>query len=220
VKICGLTRPEDVDNAVNSGADAVGFIFGYGNSPRNVSFENLARLVARVPPYVSSVVVSPSENPDLAEVSSEVKPTFYQLYSEDGSLAGGVDPSVLINTVHVNSDSLNLESIIQRSKILAKSSKGIILDSVPKEASGKSLPGGTGATHDWNSSRKIRDALYPFPIILGGGLNPKNVQRAIEIVMPFAVDVSSGVESKPGIKDDIKVRDFIQNAKAAARVDY
>jgi phosphoribosylanthranilate isomerase len=216
VKICGLTRIEDVTEAIAGGADALGFIFGYNTSPRNLSFEKLENLTREVPPFVSVVVVSPASNPELAGVIRDVRPSFLQLSSQDKEkeYQPGYRSNV-IETVHVAlHDNQREDDLISRCRKLSNSSIGILLDSVSIEPNTNVTLGGTGLRHDWNQSRRIRDALYPFPVILAGGLNEQNVQRAIREVKPFAVDVSSGVEARPGIKDKFKVRKFIQNAKA------
>jgi len=91
---------------------------------------------------------------------------------------------------------------------VAKVSDAILMDSC--------LPGkygGTGETHDWKLSRRVRDAIHPKPFVLAGGLTPENVEEAIRMVKPYAVDVSSGVESHPGIKDECKVFEFTKRAK-------
>jgi phosphoribosylanthranilate isomerase len=208
VKICGLTRKEDVDHAVDYGSDALGFVFGYVDSPRNLSFERLKDLVTDVPPYVNTVVVTPSSNPELAKIPLEVNPTFLQVY-QDSELPGlGKTFSNVIQVVHANQDSENI--VLRKCVALSKVSRGILLDS--KNAN---RLGGTGSVHDWRLSRRIRDALYPFPVILAGGLAPANVGQAIREVKPYAVDVSSGVEIKPGVKDKQKVKEFIENAKGA-----
>lgn len=226
VKICSLTRSEDVSDAVDSGADAVGFIFGYGSSPRNLSYERLAALVEEVPPYVSSVVVSAASNSDLARVIREIRPSFLQL-SYDGNGSPSKDSELhrnsaagIISTVNISSNESG-DSVIERCKVLSGTCRGILLDSAlmkpkkhPLDKDEIARPGGAGVSHDWNLSRFVRDALYPFPVILGGGLTERNVQEAINIVRPFAVDVSSGVESEPGIKDRAKIRGFIQRAKS------
>jgi len=214
VKICGLTRVEDVNNALDCGADAVGFIFGYRDSPRNISYEKLAELVRSVPPYVSSVVVSPSSNAQLTKVVSEIGPSYLQLYSKEPRTSGVISANV-IETIHVGSDNA---ALISQCEDLSKSCKALLLDSgvAGRNGNGSSVAaGGTGVIHDWSLSRRVREALFPFPLILAGGLNARNVADAIHTVRPFAVDVSSGVEAKPGIKDKTKVREFIQNAKSA-----
>lgn len=218
VKICGLTRFEDAAAAIDFGADALGFIFGYPKSPRNLSFEKLAELVKRIPPYVSTVVVTPALSPGIDRVLSEIAPSFLQIHYNGDEISARTfskHPNV-INTVHVGSGSDNdMDSTMKLCREFLSSGKGILLDSLPRGETKNSLPGGTGLVHDWRSSRMIRDALYPFPVILGGGLNPENVRRAAEAVKPFAVDVSSGVESSPGVKDRAKVQNFIANAKSA-----
>lgn len=207
VKICGLTREEDVNDAIDAGADAIGFIFGYPKSPRNLTLDQLGKLVALVPPYVSSVVVSPERNPELMRVITEVRPTFLQLYTESRIEHREFSYNV-IDTIHVSG-----EEAISTSRKKSKGCRGILLESAPNGHIDPKMPGGFGVTHDWRVSAGIRDALYPFPVILGGGLNAANVREAIRVVRPLAVDVSSGVELKPGIKDKTKVREFIQKAK-------
>jgi phosphoribosylanthranilate isomerase len=219
VKICGLTRREDVHAAIDYGADALGFVFGYSDSPRNLGFGELKRLIDDVPPYVNTVVVSHNSNPDLARVVREIKPTLLQLSGAKVPIRANVKlgPSGanIVQTVHPSVGEEN--DILQTCQEFSKICKGILLDSASIAKGNTSvILGGSGAVHDWRLSRKIRNMLYPFPVILAGGLNDGNVQDAIRIVMPYAVDVSSGVEKRPGIKDEEKVRHFIENAK---RVD-
>ena len=230
VKICGLTRSEDVSDAVGYGADAVGFIFGYRASARNRTFEQLKKLTRKVPPFVSVVVVSPSSNPDLPKVVKEIRPSFLQLSSNSGRAIGSSSPEKtnkiadaanIIETVHLTIGNIQSQtSIISECKKFSKFSRGILLDSALVKPKNQGVDGnisdkfgGTGLTHDWELSRQVRNALDPFPIILAGGLTEHNVLEAIRTVQPFAVDVSSGVESKPGIKDKVKMKNFIQNAK-------
>ena len=233
MKICGLTRSEDVSNAIDYGADAVGFIFGYDTSPRNQTFEQLEGLTMGVPPYVSIVVVSPSSNPELPRVINEIRPSFLQLSSQNSdktvrsvhpfNTRKFADSTNIIETVHLTVDNnQSRASVISECEKLSKYSRGILLDSaLIKPTSGTDGGGtivkfgGSGVIHNWRLSKQVRNALHPFPVILAGGLNEQNVEDAIRAVKPFAVDVSSGVESKPGIKDKVKMRNFIQNAKAA-----
>jgi phosphoribosylanthranilate isomerase len=102
----------------------------------------------------------------------------------------------------------NPKSAQQKSIDAIKNYDTILLDSIVK-----GRVGGTGVTHDWNLSLKIKKIIHPFPLILAGGLNSENVKRAIDYVQPFAVDVSSGVEKTPGKKDRKKIFSFIKNAK-------
>ncbi len=226
VKICGLTRAGDVSDAIDCGTDAVGFVFGYGASPRNLSFEKLQELVRAVPPYVNTVVVTPVSNPELARVIDKTRPTFLQLYT-DSPASASVKKKLasfanLIETVHpmMMSNQDEGKPAIAKCESVSKACRGILLDSPSfkpgsmGQSAKMSAPGGSGIPHNWELSRQIRDALYPFPVILSGGLDDRNVQKAILEVKPFAVDVSSGVESSLGIKDTMRVKRFIENAKS------
>jgi phosphoribosylanthranilate isomerase len=227
VKICGITRVEDVHLAVKFGADALGFVYGYEGSKRKISsFESLKSLVSAVPPYVSSVVVIPTSNPELLDVILKVKPNFIQIANDDRAdfeseivvrkIRADTGFDSFIQTVHLAQDKerASQEKIIERCKTLSRFSKAILLDS--KTSIDNGLLGGTGVTHDWQLSRKVRDILRSKPIILAGGLTKSNVSAAIKIVEPYAVDVSTGVEKAPGIKDAIKVEEFTRTAKWAS----
>jgi phosphoribosylanthranilate isomerase len=97
-------------------------------------------------------------------------------------------------------------------------SKGF--DAVLLDSFAKGMSGGTGLVHDWNLSERVKWAINPLPLILAGGLTPENVQKAIHSVKPYAVDVSTGVESHPGIKDPAKVLAFIRNVKEVKVYDH
>ena len=215
VKICGLTRKSDIDCAIDSGADALGFIFGYRESPRNLNFNELKYLASTVPPFVSTVVVSPASNTGLQKVA-EINPSYLQLYHDSRK---GLESRVktltnVIQTVRPFGDD---KSIVQRSIALSKSCKGILFDaSTISRYSTKMIRKSTKDLEEmWLIAKKIREALDPFPLILGGGLTEGNVTQAVSKVKPYAVDVSSGVERSPGIKDETKIRCFIKNAKNA-----
>jgi phosphoribosylanthranilate isomerase len=124
VKICGLTRRSDVEFAIKSGTDALGFIFGYPSSPRNLELAKLRDLLAIVPPFVSTVVVSPTSNTQLRKVA-EMKPSFFQLYDERESNARNKELTNVIQTVRPLGES---NAIVQRSVSLSKGSKGILFD--------------------------------------------------------------------------------------------
>ncbi len=213
MKICGLTREEDILYAAQQGADALGFVCGYPDSPRNLKLDKLRRLVKLVPPYVSSVVVTPLSNPAIFEIVKVVQPSLLQVSGEETTVLDALRDKVgfdrVIHTVHVG---ISVPEAIKQSKELSKKSKAVLLDS---KGDGRKSPiaGGTGVVHDWSVSRRVRNALDPFPVILGGGLTPRNVSKAIDEVRPYAVDVSSGVEAEPGIKSRAKIKEFIQNAK-------
>lgn len=208
VKICGLTRGADVAAAVMYGADAVGFISGFPASPRNVSFEVAGELAARVPPFVSTVLVT-----NAAAVSGH----------EGGVRATGIP------TLQLHGDQAEVKRLgrtlgvrIVRPYALVSYEPGAAkeaadgFDALLTDTFRAGLDGGTGAVSDWDRCRGIRDAIAPVPMVLSGGLNPGNVAEAVKRVRPYAVDVSSGVESGPGLKDHAKIADFIRRAREAA----
>ena len=208
VKICGLTREEDLAVAVAAGADAVGFIVGVPSSPRNLTLERAKMMLSRVPIFVDSVVVTaPQSIEELAEICETLKPSAIQIHGKKNFGASEIRERVrytrLIKTVYVKTNSLNDVSLSD-----SKSFDAILLDSFTKDQYG-----GTGKVHDWTLSRQIKEAVAAVPVILAGGLKPENVKEAILTVKPYAVDVASGVELEQGIKDHDKIRAFVENAK-------
>jgi phosphoribosylanthranilate isomerase len=208
VKICGITRPEDLVVAVAAGADAVGFLVGVPSSPRNLTLERAEKLLGQVPIFVDSVVVTaPNNIEDLVEICERLKPTAIQIHGKKHLEASEIHQRIkdtrLIKTIYVDPAALG-ETTIEDSKTF----DAILLDSFTR-----SQYGGTGRVHDWKLSRQIREAVEPTPVILAGGLKPENVKEAILTVQPYAVDVASGVELQPGIKDPKKIQAFVENAK-------
>ena len=208
VKICGLTREEDLAIAVSMGADAVGFLVGVPESPRNLTLKRAENLLSKVPIFIDKVVVTPPKSIEwLLEVNNMLKPSAIQIHGKNELdskiIQNSIKDTRLIKTIYVTKNSLNKKIIKD-----LKTFDAILLDSF-----NKTQYGGTGKVHDWKLSRQIKKALEPIPVILAGGLTPDNIKEAILTVKPYAVDVASGVESNPGIKDDKKIRTFIENAK-------
>jgi len=208
VKICGITREEDLAVAVAAGADAVGFLVGVPSSPRNLTLERAEMLLRQVPIFVDSVVVTAPQNINgLVEICEGLKPTAIQIHGKKNFDASEIHERIkdtrLIKTVYVKASSLN-ETIIEDLKTF----DAVLLDSFTK-----GQYGGTGRVHDWTLSRQIKEAVAPLPVILAGGLKPENVKEAILTVQPYAVDVASGVELRPAVKDHEKIRAFVENAK-------
>ncbi|MDG6902379.1 MAG: phosphoribosylanthranilate isomerase [Nitrososphaerota archaeon] len=202
MKICGLTREEDVAVAADVGADAVGFICGFPESPRNLSADRARDLIRRVPPFMDSVLVTrvgfAAKDPG---VVSRARPSALQLYGPKAQAVGlsrrlGVK---LILPRLVDGDTVDLGH------------DGF--DALLSDTKRKGMFGGTGEVSDWRVCRRLRDAISPKPFILSGGLSWENVKDAILQVRPYAVDVSSGVESSSGKKDPAKVRAFVKAAK-------
>ncbi|MHB2037309.1 MAG: phosphoribosylanthranilate isomerase [Nitrososphaerales archaeon] len=212
VKICGLTRISDIEFAVKSGADALGFIFGYPASPRNLNLTKLKELLAVAPPFVSTVVVSPDSNAQLREVA-KMNPSFFQLYNEEESNSVNKKLTNIIQTVRPLRGN---DTVVEISASLSRASKGILFDMSLTSRYSSERDGPLGDfKENLATAKKIKNAIDPLPLIISGGLTEENVGEVVRIVRPYAVDVSSGVEKKPGIKDEKKIVRFIQAAKSA-----
>lgn len=205
VKICGITNKEDALMAVKAGADAIGVI-NIRKSKRYVTLNKARELFECLPVFVSKVVVAIPKN--LKEVL-EIERTganYIQLQGDESldfiRRLKRKSKLAIIKKISVN------KNCLQNSKRYSKLVDAILLDTKVK-----GLLGGTGLVHDWKISQKVAQSLNK-PVILAGGLNPKNLKMAIEKVKPYAVDTSSGVELKVGKKSQKKVERFITIAKS------
>ena len=193
VKICGLTRVEDVKSAIEAGADAVGFVFT--RSPRCISVETATRLVNYVPKGVLRVgLFLNQDRSEIRKVVSSVPLDVLQFHGSETEQECNAFGLPWLKAVAME----NTESARQAERDFPNA-MGLLLDS---HTAGKR--GGSGNVFDWTLSRPLS-----MPVWLAGGLNADNVARAIRIVRPFAVDVSSGVEVSPGIKDTTRMTAFI-----------
>lgn len=198
VKICGITRPEDVAACVAAGADALGFVFT-PRSRRHVSVEQAAALVRAVPPFVCRVGLFMDPDPeDVRRTLARVPLNLLQFHGREAAEDCERFERPYIKAVGM-SGSGDWRAVLDAHRNAA----GFLFDSHAPGA-----PGGTGEVFDWDSIPEI-DA----PVVLAGGLTCENVAEAVRRVRPWAVDVSSGVEDAPGIKDAAKVRQFISEAK-------
>jgi phosphoribosylanthranilate isomerase len=209
VKICGITREENLTAAINAGADAVGFVVDVPSSPRNLSRERAAELIGQVPIFTKTVLVMVPEGlEEIVEAYEVVRSDALQLHGEetpDADLLMEEIPGVSL-IKGVNPELQNMS----KAAIEAGAYSTLLLDTyVP------GMLGGTGITQDWEVSARFKEAIHPRRLILTGGLNPTNVGEAISIVKPYAVDVSSGVELQPGLKDPVKIATFIENVRKA-----
>ena len=209
VKICGITNKEDLEAAVNAGADALGFVVDVPESPRNVPLDRARDLIEATPPFVQSVVVSVFQTLDrLGTLRSYLAPGALQLSGplpRDDSIDEHVRGTHVIRVIAVN------DQLSQAAPLAASRFDAVLTDSYVPGAHG-----GTGMPHNWAVSRAIRERVAPTPLILAGGLTSGNVRAAIETVHPFAVDVSSGVEIRPGVKDHVKMHGFIEAVTEAS----
>ncbi len=208
VKVCGITRPQDALDAAQAGADAIGLVF-YSKSPRAVTMQEANRILASLPPYVTSVglfVNAAAE--EIRNVLANVPIDVLQFHGDEepGFCASFHRPYVKAIRVRAEMD---LASSIRT----YDSAQGILLD-----AWHESLLGGTGETFDWSIIDSFADNLrINNRMVLAGGLKAANVAQAIRMTRPWAVDVSSGVESAPGIKSADLTRQFIKAAHSACQ---
>jgi phosphoribosylanthranilate isomerase len=198
IKICGLTRDEDVKSAIAVGTDAVGFVFT--KSPRRISIDTAVRLVGHVPNNVLRIgLFLDQDRSDIDRVLRSVPLDVLQFHgreTEQECTIYGLPWLKAVAMEHADS--------ARQAEQQYPGSMGLLLDS--HSSGGR---GGSGKTFDWSLSRSLAK-----PVWLAGGLNAENVGRAISLVKPYAVDVSSGVESSPGIKDTARMADFVKAVKA------
>ncbi|MEM0271246.1 MAG: phosphoribosylanthranilate isomerase [Thermoprotei archaeon] len=200
IKICGNTRPEDIQFEAKTGAHAVGLIHGFPESPRNNSFERAKTLVRYVPPFTEAVVVT---NIQGLESAARLGVRTIQL----------VAPIHLYSSARFSHPELNIIPVLYvggeppKREVLKVYSE---FEYVHVDTD-SGLKGGSGQTHNWEVSKMLSKVLGN--IILAGGLTPENVEDAITMVEPYAVDVSSGVESSPGVKHWGLVSRFIEAVK-------
>lgn len=200
IKICGLTRPEDVDAAVAAGADAIGFVF-YPKSPRYVTPEQAAALVRRLPPFVMAVGLFVNETPArLAAILEQVPLNLLQFHGDEGPVDCSIWGRPYIRAARVQ-PGLDL---VQYAADFG-GARALLLDAFVEGY------GGGGHVFDW----RLIPPQLDLPVILSGGLNPDNVGDAVRRVRPVAVDVSSGVEAAKGIKDHQRMADFVAAVRAA-----
>lgn len=190
-KICGLTRAEDALLAAALGAAAIGFVF-YPKSQRYIEAGVAARISAQLPSHVARVGVF--VNPDLEFLlcmAQNAQLTHLQLHGEESASLCESAPLPVIKTVR---------NAAEFEKYVTAPVAAFLIDTkTPNQF------GGTGQIADWNFCRQVRERA---PVILAGGLSARNIGAAIELVSPDAVDLSSGVEFSPGVKDSQKMREF------------
>ena len=200
IKICGLTREQDVDAAVAAGADAIGFVL-YDRSPRHVTVARLRELARRLPPFVSPVALFVNASPDLIDEAVAAAPNLLLQFHGDETREQCEQPArpyLRAARMAPGFDLLDFASGFA-------SATGLLLDAFVDGY------GGGGKVFDWS---QIPPGV-PLPVVLSGGLNPANVIDGVMHVRPWAVDVSSGVESAKGIKDAALIRRFCEAVREA-----
>ena len=204
VKICGITNHEDASEAVRLGADALGFIFA--QSPRQVSPELARNIVSVLPPFVQTVGVFVNE--DLNAIRNKV--TYCGL--DMVQLHGDESPEFCAELMPRTLKSFRIKDKSSLHQIGAYKGrvKALLLDTYQK-----GQRGGTGKTFDWDLA--IEAGKFGMPVILSGGLGPSNIEKAISTVKPYAVDMSSSIEARPGKKDHALMRELMEKVNGMRR---
>jgi len=202
VKICGITSIEDAQKVCDAGVDAIGLVF-YEKSPRNVSIPQATEICASLPPFVSTVALFLNASSEFVNsVLASVPIDLLQFH-------GSESPEYCASFRHPYIKVIGMKDVdtFEKFDAIAKQypdAKGFLVDS---HATGKA--GGTGETFEWKNT----PINYQKPIILAGGLNPENISKAILQAPVYGYDLSSGVESTPGIKDEEKIIHLMNEVK-------
>ena len=200
IKICGLTREADVDAAIEAGADALGFVL-YARSPRHVELERAVALVARLPPFVTPVLLFVNASPHELRLATQALPqALLQFHGDESPEQCQAWSRPWLRAVRI-SPTLDLLDFAAR----FNAAQALLLDADVESY------GGGGKVFDWS----LLPASVPLPVVLSGGLNPANVTAGVLSVRPWAVDVSSGVEASKGIKNAALMRRFCKAVREA-----
>lgn len=200
VKICGITRPDDALAAARAGADAVGLVF-YAKSPRAVTINEAQGVARALPPLVTTVgLFVDAAADDIREVLQSVPLDLLQFHGNEAPDQCRVYGRPYVKAVRMR-ETTDLAAVARSYHDAA----GLLVDTYVE-----GVPGGTGRAFDWS---RLPSSLGR-PLILAGGLTPDNVAEAVGRVRPWAVDVSGGVESAPGVKDAARIEAFIRGVNS------
>ena len=202
IKICGMTQLKDALFAIEQGADAVGFIF-YKKSPRSTTMKTVRDIILKLPPLAGTVGVFVDETVErVNKVADYCGLDMVQLHGDESPAFCRKIHRRVIKAFRVK----DFQSL---KKLQKYSVSGFLLDTFSDN-----LHGGTGKTFDWNL---VLPAKKIGPVILAGGLTPSNIRQAVSQARPYGVDVCSGVEKSPGVKDPEKVRAFLTNIRSGSK---
>ena len=200
VKICGITDYEDASIAVELGAGALGFIFA--PSPRQITPQKARDIIRVMPPFVKTVGVFVDEGP------AAIREMIHYCGLDLVQLHGDESPDLCCDLMPYTIKALRIkdESSLRTSRIYHGKVRALLLDTYSKDKAG-----GSGKTFDWQLAIKIKK--LGIPIILAGGLGPSNINDAVSTVRPYAVDVNSGVEERPGKKSHTLMKDLMEKVR-------
>ncbi len=222
VKLCGMVTAADVQAAADAGADAVGLVIDFPASPRSLDLETAAALAAGSKLPVVALLVDPDKDA-LRSVIDAVSPWAIQLSGHESIEDVGMLKSIawdveLWKVMHVPAGGSpeGQDPPLERQALIALTGayRSAGIDRVVLDAQHEALPGGTGLPLDWSRIVDVIEGIQ-MPVVLAGGLTPSNVAQAIALSGAAAVDVSSGIESAPGVKDPERMYLFVQNARSA-----
>ena len=239
IKICGITNLEDAVVAVEAGADAVGFVF-YEKSPRNITPEKAREIVNQLPEQIEKVgvVVADSSSDSAIEMVRVTRTAGLTAIQQHVSFPASASspsatardlfpsrfqifislPAALVTASDQGMTSL-VDSIVKSHNAMPGRAfaKAGLMETFFLDSGNSAQPGGTGQTFDWKKAVPLADGMRKgdLKLVVAGGLTPENVSEAIGILHPWGVDVSSGVEAKPGKKDPEKVRAFVKAVREA-----
>lgn len=201
VKICGITNSADAKKSVLCGADAIGFVF-YPPSPRYISPQRALEIVATIPPFITTIGLFVNTEPnDIKAILDLVPLAMLQFHGNETPKFCAQWGKPYIKSFYPQKGKDIVSQIDSY-----QSACGVLFDSYLTDT-----PGGTGQTFDWSCIPQIKK-----PVILAGGLTPKNLAMAIRKVHPYALDVSSSLEKTPGIKDSKKIFSFMEALRNAS----
>ncbi len=210
IKMCGITRKKDAAAGIEAGVDALGFIF-HEKSPRNIKPDFVRQLVSSLPPFVDSVgVFVDRQLEEVEELVEYCRLSHAQLHGSESPkycerLERFASPVRIIKAFRIGE-----ESQASDCSPYDDVACGYLLDTYVKGNAG-----GTGETFNWEIIKQLH---LKRPLILAGGLSPENILNAMTAASPFAVDVNSGVESAPGIKDHAKITEFVKKVKSLQQI--
>lgn len=203
-KICGITRIQDIQSVVQAGADAIGFVF-FAPSPRSVTAVQAAELVQHVPAYVQTVGLFVNASQDeIADILKQAPVDILQFHGDESpELCKQISQGVGRRWYKAIQMKPDMDVIAEIQQYQQAGASAVLLDAWHPE-----LKGGTGHSFDWTQFPKL-----DIPLILAGGLKPDNIEDAIKTTNAYAVDVSGGVESAKGIKDQKLIEQFMQGVQ-------